>query len=51
MGKLTVTLNDEVERAFREHVKAMYGEKKGALSIAAEKIISKWLKDQPLGNR
>jgi hypothetical protein len=44
MGKLTVTLNDEIERAFRERVKVVYGEKKGALSIAAEKIISEWLK-------
>ena len=44
MGKITVTLTKETELAFRERVKSIYGDKKGALSIAAEKIIREWLK-------
>jgi len=46
MGKITFTLSDDVERQFREQVKVVYGKKKGALSIAAEKIIKEWLKHE-----
>ena len=43
MGKLTVTLPDEIERKFRDVVKARYGNTRGALSIAVKAAIEKWL--------
>ena len=46
MGATKVYLPDEIERKFRETAMKLYGYKKGALSIAAEKAISRWISEQ-----
>jgi hypothetical protein len=38
MGELKLKISDDVERRFREYALKRYGYKKGALSIAAEKM-------------
>jgi hypothetical protein len=38
MGKLTVTLAEIAEQAFRERVKTVYGNKMGALSIEFKRV-------------
>ncbi len=43
MGKILITLEDETEERFREVVKRVYGERRGALSIAAEQAIKEWI--------
>jgi len=40
MGELKVKLPDTLERRFREYAHKRYGYKKGALSMAAERILS-----------
>ena len=42
MGKITVTLSDDIEKKLREHVKTKYGEKKGALSIVVEDALRRY---------
>ena len=44
MGRITVTLPDELEKRFREVVEVRLGRGKGALSLAATKAVSEWLK-------
>ena len=43
MGKITVTLSDEVEEKLRDHVKTRYAGKKGALSIVVEEALRRYL--------
>ena len=43
MGKIIVTLTDDVERKLREMIKTRYGNKKGALSIIVEEALKNYL--------
>jgi len=43
MGKLLVSLEDETDKRFREITKRTFGNKKGAISIAAEQAIREWM--------
>ncbi|MEM2130250.1 MAG: hypothetical protein QXZ70_06600 [Candidatus Bathyarchaeia archaeon] len=43
MGKIIVTLTDNIERKLREMVKVKYGNKKGALSIIVEEALKDYL--------
>lgn len=43
MGKLYITIGDEVEQKFRIAVLKIKGKKKGALSEAVEEAIKLWL--------
>jgi len=42
MGKITVTLTDNLEQKLRDYVKTNYAGKKGALSIIVEKALELW---------
>jgi len=44
MGKLTLTLNDELEKRFRDEVFKRLGMKKGNMQIAIEEAIESWIK-------
>jgi len=43
MGKILLSLDDSTDRKFREIVIRMYGQKKGALSIAGEQALREWI--------
>jgi hypothetical protein len=43
MGKIIVTLTDEVEKKLREIIRTKYGNKKGALSIIVEEALKNYL--------
>jgi hypothetical protein len=43
MGKIIVTLTDDIERKLREIVRVKYGNKKGALSIVVEEALKNYL--------
>jgi len=43
MGKVIVTLTDNVERKLREVVKTKYGNKRGAMSIIVEEALKNYL--------
>jgi hypothetical protein len=44
MGKLTLTLNDELEKRFRDEIYKRLGMKKGNMQIAIEDAIELWMK-------
>ncbi|WP_171814825.1 hypothetical protein [Thermococcus litoralis] len=44
MKRLDVYLPDELDKKFREVVMKMYGNRRGALSIAVEQAIRDWIK-------
>ena len=44
MGKVNLTINDDLEQAFRETAYRVKGMKKGFLTDATEEAISVWLK-------
>ncbi len=44
MGKLTLTLNDELEKKFRDEVYKRLGMKKGNMQLAIEEAIENWIK-------
>jgi len=46
MGKLLITLTDDVEKAFREKVKKVYGARRGAISIVIEQLVKEWIKGE-----
>ena len=43
MGKIIVTLTDEIEKKLREEVRTRYGNKRGALSIIVEEALKSYL--------
>ncbi len=43
MGKIIVTLTDQVEKKLREIVRAKYNNKRGALSIIVEEALKEYL--------
>ena len=43
MGKLLLSLDNETDQRFRDIVTRLYGNKKGALSIAGEQAIKEWI--------
>jgi len=45
MGKIIVTLTDNVENKLRNIVKNKYGNKKGALSIIVEEALKQYLSE------
>lgn len=44
MGKMTIVIDDELEREFRMAVARRYGVRKGALGIAVSEAIKMWIK-------
>lgn len=44
MGKLTLTLNDELEKRFRDEIYKRLGMKKGNMQAAIEEAIALWIK-------
>lgn len=45
MGRVNITLNDELEKRFREVVSGTLGFKKGNLQLAIEQAIHKWIEE------
>ena len=43
MGKLLISLDDATEKKFRDLTVRIFGDKKGALSIAGEQAIREWI--------
>jgi len=43
MGKLLISLDDVTEKKFRDLTVRIFGDKKGALSIAGEQAIREWI--------
>jgi len=46
MGILTISIDDDVEKKFRDRVRQVSGERKGALGKAATEAISRWVTEQ-----
>jgi len=46
MGKLTLTLNDELEKKFRDEIYKRLGMKKGNMQVAIEEAIELWIKEK-----
>jgi hypothetical protein len=46
MARLTITLNDELDRKLRETVADTIGFKKGNLQIAIEEALEAWIKER-----
>jgi len=46
MGKLTLTLNDELEKKFRDEIYKRLGMKKGNMQTAIEEAIELWIKSK-----
>jgi len=46
MGKLTLTLNDELEKRFRDEIYKRFGMKKGNIQTAIEEAIEFWIKSK-----
>jgi len=44
MGKINISLDDEVEEKFRKAIYQRMGMKKGNISIALEEAIEHWIK-------
>lgn len=45
MGKVVLTVSDELEARFREKAMKRFGYKRGAMKKAVEEALAKWLKD------
>jgi len=43
MGKIIVTLTDDIEKKLRNVVKTKYGNKRGAMSIIVEEALKNYL--------
>ncbi len=43
MGRMLITISDELEKEFRETIAKVYGVKKGAISRAVEEAIRMWI--------
>ena len=48
MGKMNITLSDELEKKFRDMVAHTLGFKKGNLQIAVEEAIEEWITKQKM---
>lgn len=48
MGELKLKISDDIERKFREFALKKYGYRKGALSVAAEKILSESMRKETM---
>jgi len=46
MGKIIVTLTDNVEKRLRSTARDKYGNKRGALSIIVEEALKKYLAEE-----
>ena len=46
MGTITISVNDDVEKEFRETVKKRLGQGKGVLGKAVEEALQKWVHDE-----
>ncbi len=44
MGRITITLNDELDKKLRETVAETIGFKKGNLQVAIEEALDAWIK-------
>lgn len=42
MGKILISLDDATEKKFRDISEKLFGNKRGAISIAAEQAIREW---------
>jgi hypothetical protein len=45
MGRITITLNDELDKKLRQAVSDTIGFKKGNLQIAIEEALEQWIKE------
>jgi len=45
MGRITITLNDDLDRKLRETVSNTLGFKKGNLQVAIEEALEQWIKE------
>jgi len=46
MGKMTIVINDDLEKKFRGTVADTIGFKKGNLQIAIEEALEEWIKSK-----
>jgi len=46
MGKITLTLRDDIEKRFREEIFKRLGMKKGNIQVAIEEAIELWIKSK-----
>jgi len=46
MGKITLTLDDDLEKRFREEIFKRLGMKKGNIQVAIEEAIELWVKSK-----
>ena len=46
MATITISVNDDVEKEFRETVKKRLGQGKGVLGKAVEEALQKWVHDE-----
>ncbi len=49
MGRITITLNDGLDKKLRETVAQTLGFKKGNLQVAVEEALEEWIKDHARG--
>jgi hypothetical protein len=49
MGKMSLDIDDKIERNFRLKALKIFGHKKGALSLAAEDAFSNWSSEKTDG--
>lgn len=45
MGRITITLNDELDKKLRQTVSDTIGFKKGNLQVAIEEALEEWIKE------
>jgi len=46
MGTITISVNDEIDRKFREVVTRVHGKRKGALGEATTEALNLWVKEK-----
>ena len=51
MGRITITLNDELDKRLRETVADTIGFKKGNLQVAIEDALEEWIDKQVKAKR